>query len=317
MFDIYCSEQLDGLGASAVIFRLARLKKMPCRIAGFLTFTTANDQFSKMAEGHGKVIFILDFPPDELTQLEQKLKHITEKNRIAYWNSHHPYDSKTLELIKKYATTVEFSGKLKRSAHKEKRLCSADLVCNRFLPHDRIAHELKQLAHDQEFWIRSDERAQKLTDLINSGFDKKELVEIISRGVFWSSRFEKIHAEYLQKRERALRELSLRLQQVTYLTYTFGFALCDSVVSTADAGHAILNNNETVAVSVVLYRNGRISFRRRDGCDLDLSELAALFKGGGHAYAAGGTVDMKHITHENFAAVVKMIDRILKNFFLQ
>ena len=315
MFDIYCSEQLDGLAASAIIFRLARLKKADCRIAGFLTFANANDQFNAMASGKGKIIFILDFPPDEVKDIETKLRKITDKNRIAYWNSHHPYDSKTLDLLKKYVTNVEFSGKLKRSAQKEKKLCSADLVCNRFLSKDRIAIELKNLAHDIEFWIRSDERALKLTDLINAGFDKKELVEIISRGVFWSSRFEKIREDYLQKRERALRELTTRLKIVKYLDKKFGFALCESVLSTADAGQKILESNDEVDVSVVIYRNGRISFRRRDACNIDLSEIAALFKGGGHSYASGGMLEV-HVSHENFEKVLQIIDRELKNYFL-
>ena len=42
----------------------------------------------------------------------------------------------------------------------------------------RIALNLKQIARDIEFWIREDERAIKLADLISSGTSKKELINI-------------------------------------------------------------------------------------------------------------------------------------------
>ena len=38
MYVIYCSEQLDGIAAAAIISRYARLRNSECKIGGFLTY---------------------------------------------------------------------------------------------------------------------------------------------------------------------------------------------------------------------------------------------------------------------------------------
>ncbi|MBW3004460.1 hypothetical protein KY310_01350 [Candidatus Woesearchaeota archaeon] len=318
MYVIYCSEQLDGISAAAIVIRYARLRNSACRVGGFLNYTNIEEKFQEMAALRGNLIFILDFPPDQIKSFEQKLTEISKHNKIVYWNSHHPYTAEMLELMKKYVHTVDFSGKLKNSAKPEQMLCSADLVAKKFLPVDSVALNLKQLARDIEFWIREDERAIKLADLISSGINKKELISNLSRGVLWSESFEKQRTEYLDKKQKAFTQLISKLQIKQYVNHKFGFSLASNVLSSADAGDKILNTHQAVDVSVVLYRNGRISFRRRDGSKIDLSKIAELFDGGGHAYASGGRINaFKNISYENFDKVLFHIDRILKNWFLR
>lgn len=318
MYVIYCSEQLDGIAAAAIVLRYARLRNSDCRIGGFLNYQSIEEKFAEMAALKGCLIFILDFSPEQIKELNEKLKKISQRNKIVYWNSHHPYTSEMVETLKQYVHNAEFSGYLKNSRKQELRLCSAELVGNKFLPMDSVATSIKKIAHDIEFWIRQDERALKLADLISSGFDKKELTEIISRGVFWSSRFEKLRKDYLEKKERAFMDLLKKLEIKTYLDKKFGFSLAPSILSTADAGDKILTAHQAVDVSVILYRNGKISFRRRDDCSIDLSKIAKLFDGGGHAYASGGCVkEFKNISYENFEKVLFFIDRKLKDWFLK
>jgi len=317
MYVIYCSEQLDGLSAAAIVLRYARLRNSSCRVGGFLNYTNTEEKFQEMAALKGNLIFVLDFPPDQIKNFEQKLKEISKHNKIVYWNSHHPYTAEMLELMKKYVHTIDFSGKLKNSAKTEQMLCSADLVAKKFLPVDSVALNLKQLARDIEFWIRKDERAIKLADLISSGINKKELISNLSRGVLWSEKFEKQRTEYIDKKQKAFMQLISKLQIKKYVNHKFGFSLASNVLSSADAGDKILNTHQSVDVSVVLYRNGRISFRRRDGTNIDLSKIAELFDGGGHAYASGGrTSTFKNISYENLDKVFFHIDRTLKNYFL-
>lgn len=317
MYVIYCSEQLDGLSAAAIVLRYARLRNSPCKIGGFLNYTNTEEKFQEISALKGNLIFILDFPPDQIENFEQKLKEISKHNKIVYWNSHHPYTAEMLELMKRYVHTVDFSGKLKNAAKPEQMLCSADLVAKKFLPTDSVALNLKQIARDIEFWIRQDERAIQLADIISSGINKKELINNLSRGVLWSESFEKQRKEYLDKKQKAFMQLINKLQIKQYVNYKFGFSLASSMLSSADAGDKILNTHQAVDVSVVLYRNRRISFRRRDGSNIDLSKIAELFDGGGHAYASGGKIKaFKNISYENLDKVLFHIDRILKNWFL-
>ena len=318
MYVIYCSEQLDGIAAASIISRYARLRNSECRIGGFLTYMNIEEKFAEMAILKGALIFILDFSPDQIQELEEKLKKISQKNKIVYWNSHHPYYAELVEMMKKYVHTVDFSGKLKNSSKPEMMMCSAELVGNKFMPMDSVATNLKKIAHDIEFWIRRDERSLKLADLISSGYDKKELLDSLSRGVIWSDRFERLRADYLDKKQKAFMDLLRKLEIKIYLNKKFGFSLAPSILSTADAGDKILTAHQAVDVSVVIYRNGRVSFRRRDDCDIDLSKLAKLFDGGGHAYASGGVIkEFKNISYDNFEKVLFAVDRKLKDWFLK
>ena|GEM_PF-1858713 len=318
MYVIYCSEQLDGISAAAIVLRYARLRNSECRIGGFLNYLNIEKKFKEMAELKGNLIFILDFPPDQIESFEQKLKAISKHNKIVYWNSHHPYTADVLELMKRYVHTVDFSGKLKNSKQQEQMLCSADLVAKKFMPMDSVALHLKTIARDIEFWIKQDERATKLADMIASGINLKELISNLSRGVLWSEKFEKIRNEYLQKKQKAFMQLISKLQIKPYLDKKFGFSIASSILNSADAGDKILKTHQAVDVSVIFYRNGRVSFRRRDGCKIDLSKIARLFDGGGHAYASGGRIkQFKNISYENFDKVLFLADRKLKNFFLR
>lgn len=318
MYVIYCSEQLDGISAAAIVLRYARLRNSHCKIAGFLNFANIEEKLQEMAALKGNLIFILDFPPDQIANFEQKLNAISKNNKIVYWNSHHPYTPETLEMMKKYIHHVEFSGKIKNSSSQEKMLCSADMVAKRFMPVDSVALQLKLIARDIEFWIKQDERAIKLADLIASGHSKKEITESLSKGVLWSEKFEKIREEYLQKKEKAFQQLINKMQLKQYVNYRFAFSLTSSLLSSADTGDKILSTHHAADVSVVLYRNGRISFRRRDNCDIDLTKIAHLFDGGGHEYAAGGTIrQFKNVSYENIEKVLFYIDRKLKNLFLK
>lgn len=318
MYAIYSSEQLDGIASASIIYRYARLRKAEAKIAGFLNYATINQDFAKIKEQTNNIIFILDISPEQIQNLDTELQKIAQKNKIFYWNCHHPYNAKTLEIIKKYTTITEFTGKLINHNINKQELCSAEMTYQKFLPNDKIAQELKNIARDIEFWQKKDERSIKLTDVINSGFEKKEIIEILSRGVFWSSRFDKIREEYLEKRQKAFMELISTTKLIKYIDKTFAFSLSPNTLSTADAGERILNQFKEVEISITIYRNCKISLRKRNNCETDLSEIAKLFDGGGHNYAAGGIIkEFKSCTNENFNAIINFIDRKLKNYFLK
>ncbi len=314
---IYCSQQLDGISSAAIICRYARLRKAEAKITGFLNYATINDDFDQIKEQSNNIIYILDISPEQILNIDEKLQNISRKNKIFYWNCHHPYNARTLEAIRKHTTITDFSGKLIHQEANKQEICSAEMTCTRFLPNDKISQELKNIAKDIEFWQKKDERSAKLTDLINSGFDKKELIEILSRGVFWSSRFDKIREEYLEKRQKAFMELVATTKITKYVDKTFAFSLAPNILSTADAGERILNQFKDVDVSLIIYRNSKISLRKKNNCEINLLNIAKLFDGGGHNYAAGGIIkEFKNCTHENFNIIVSHIDRKLKNYFL-
>lgn len=316
MYTIYCSEQLDGVCAAAIVLRYARLRGTQARIGGFINYNRINDDFTQMASHNGNIYFILDISPEQIKNVEITLRKITSNNKIVYWNSHHPYDVKTLDVIKSFVAKVDFSGPLKHGTKQKTELCSAELAFNTLLPGDFVAKRLAEIAHDIEFWKRKDEEALKLADLMTSSVDKKDIADVLSRGVFWSQRFEYARKEYLEKREKAFEDLLKKIRMKQYLGANFAFTLASSILPTADAGQKVLDNVAQADVSVVVYRDGRISFRRRNTCSIDLSKLAKEFEGGGHSYAAGGRIEAP-VTVENFEKVLFNVDQRIKDVFFR
>jgi len=307
MFVVYSSPTIDGISAAAIILRYARLFKHEAKIGGFLAFSDAQKTFEDMTKQDKSIIFIADFPPDQVQQLEPTLKEISTHNRIAYWNSSQKTSARAKEIVSKYARKTDFSEK-----------CSAELAMTTLLPQDSVAREIAAIAHDYTSWLRKDARSQQLNDIINAGFDKKELADMLSRGVFSSPRFSGILNTYSEKKKQALNALMGSLLIKKYLTHSFGYVLADNHIPSAEAGEYLLSKHSGIDVAVLLYRDGRIIIRKRDSIPVDASQIARNFRGGGHSYAAGGIIpEMKSITNDSYERAVFIADRIMKDFFLR
>jgi nanoRNase/pAp phosphatase (c-di-AMP/oligoRNAs hydrolase) len=124
--------------------------------------------------------------------------------------------------------------------------------------------------------------------------------------------------EYLGKKQQAIQDIMAHLAVKNITGFNFGFTLAPTILPSSDAGQHIIDNHAGVDVSVVLYRNGRVSFRKRETCQLNLAELARLFGGGGHSYAAGAKLaQFSSINRENFDHVLFEIDQQLKAHLLK
>ncbi len=298
MISIYCSEKLDGVAAAAIIMRHAILAKLPVHFGGFLHPDALETELEDMAKDENKLMFVLDtgVMPEHLPLIEK----IALKNKMVYWNTH------DAESVVPPAKIFD------RSVG---RKCAAELAQQRFLPNDLIAKKLAQLAHEVKFWQMHDENAGRLSDLIAAGYSPLELLDSLARGAFWNPKFEIFHEDLLEKKLIAFDELLKSLMVKSYVTYRFGFGLASSILTTADACQKILDGHAGVDVAVVLYRDGRIGFRRRDECDVNVKELASLFKGGGMPFAAGARLGTQ-ISKENLPDVLFYLDQAFRNFFV-
>ncbi|PIN76021.1 hypothetical protein COV18_01195 [Candidatus Woesearchaeota archaeon CG10_big_fil_rev_8_21_14_0_10_37_12] len=298
MISVYCSECLDGVAAAAIIFRHANLSNLPVVFGGFLHPESLQDELEELAEDSGKLFFVLDVSvsPSHLPLLEKAV----QKNQLVYWCA---YDENSV------VPPVKLFDKARDN------LCTAELVQQRFLVNDSVAKSLALLARDVKFWQVQDERALKLSDLIAAQYDPVLLLNALSRGVFWSDQFEKVHAEYFAKKEEAFKVLLGSLHVKSYVNYRFGFARSLAVLSSADACQKILDGHAGVDVAVVLFKDGRFVMRRRDDCDLDLRLLAELFDGGGKSFAAGAHLSQQ-VTKESMQHVLFKLDQAFRNFFV-
>jgi oligoribonuclease NrnB/cAMP/cGMP phosphodiesterase (DHH superfamily) len=299
MISIYCSETLDGVAAAAIVLRHANLMKLPAHFGGFLNPQDLSAGLDDLSSEENKLLFVVDVSVSpELLPLVEK---VAQKNKIVYWNSP---DVNCVVVPSKL-----FDG------FKEGK-CAAELVYERFLPRDTVARELAQMAHQIKFWQLSDERAMKLSNLIAAQYDAFELLQSLAKGVFWNDKFEKFHEDYEKKKSLAFDEMMKSLVIKSYINYRFGFVLVPVLLPSATAAQRVLDAHAGVDVSVVLFKDGRVAFRRRDAIDLNLVEVAQVFGGGGKEFASGAKLSMS-VTKDSYGDVVFYIDQALKNYFVR
>lgn len=312
---LYCSDQLDGVCAAACVMRALRLKGISCRFGGTLSTDEREKDLEDLSSQANCALFILDYPPENITGLAKYLKKLSGRCTLAYWSFSQPQKPATLELLAKFVKRIDYSETRPGSSFPTDKLCSTELAAFRFLPGDPVGKQLTELAADIKFWLRQDDRATKLADLLTSGFDKKQIIDALSKGVVWDAVFEKARTDYLKKKAKAFDDLLKRLTIKEYLNYKLGFSLASPVLSTADACQYVLDKHAGVDVAVAIYKSGKIAFRRREGCDLDLAKLAKNFEGGGQKFASGGKFN-ENVSVENWENVIFSLDRMLKDVLL-
>lgn len=292
MILIACSETLDGIASAAIILRHAMLKNLPVSLAATIKPGNLTENLLKIAKQKKQLIFLLDLTIEE--EHLPILEILNKNNKIVYWNG-------SEKSIKPEAAFIDSAPKT----------ASAELAMKRFLPNDQIAKKLAGLAHDIKFWELRETRAGQLSDLISFGFSPHEMVKSMAKGVTWNEKFEDYYNQHKQKKAEAIENLKKTLIIKHYLKYRFAYARASRILNSADACQNILDKHAGVDVAAVLYRDGRFVLRKRDSCSLDLTELAALFKGGGQAYAAGAGIDMT-ITNESYPDAVLKLDKAFR-----
>lgn len=311
---VYSSDQLDGVCAAACVLRGLRFKHLSCRLGGLLSTDNKERDLADLAGQANSAVFITDYPPENIPHLQTFLEKLASACTIAYWSFTQPQKPETLSLLSRFVKHIDYAETPAGSFPSEKP-CSTQLAAFRFVPGDPVGRQLTALAADMKFWLRQDERATKLADLLQSGYDPRAIVDSLSKGVVWDNIFERERNAYLEKKTKAYEDLMKRLTIKKYLQYNFGFALSPSLLSTADACQHILDKHTGVDVAVALYKSGKIAFRSRDGIAVDLAKLGKHFGGGGHKYASGGVYD-KTVSAEHWDDIIFSLDRTMKDYFL-
>ena len=271
------SRDLDGVASAAILARYLEGQGRDVKV-DFIDYATQNEDLERMRSLGDTDIYIADFAFDEPGDYAVFNEIEAKGNRVAYWNDHHPHKDGVNEEITRYAEIADLRG--------PRPYCGAEIAQQRYLPNDVVARELAELAHDNDFWERNVENANKLADVIASGYDKNKLVGYLKNGETWNPELEQAWKAYDTKRNDAYERLGEKAQVTEYGMTTCVISMADDMLATSDAGDYLLNNYGT-EMSVTLYRDGRMAFRRAEGGDVNLTEVAQMFGGGGHPFASG------------------------------
>ena len=207
------------------------------------------------------------------------------KNEIV-WVDHHPWSKNTIDEIHPFVELVlDDSGKK----------CASELMYERFLLDNSFARHLANLAHTTDFFLK-DQYLAPLPEIIryyltfNDSYERlSKLACKISKGILWDIDMSEDYKKYESLRDNDKNNVlkELKIKRIDDLNVVF-------VRSTPYLQTSLFSEevfNQTNADLAIFYgKNGKISIRRNND-KIDCNAIALkLIDGGGHKFAAGGTL---------------------------
>ncbi|MFH1450352.1 MAG: DHH family phosphoesterase [archaeon] len=291
---------MDGLGSHAILVRYLLKQEIKENeiIHYFVEYPEVQEKFEKLEKEIKNAcdIYVADFNISELLfdDIFKIIKKLLEKGCRIFWYDHHKWNEGQLKELQKVAKVVV--------DHKK---CGADLVYEEYMLKDPVSRRLAALGHDYDFFVRKYPESIKLSLLINTATGKRgkqmHIVNSFVRGEIYKGQIRK-EAEaataYFKKEARAAvkKTHTILSKPVTKILQKE-----DPDLDTSELTHEFFKIDkecEILCVWECFDKRNKLSLRRKEGSNIDLSELAKTIPkvagrggGGGHAYASGMVID--------------------------
>ena len=253
------------------------------------SFMKIINQFFFSNESQEKKLYIisdLGFNDSLLSIFKSTLNNLNKIKNEIIWVDHHPWSKNTIDEIHSFVELIlDDSGKK----------CATELMYERFLLDNDYAKHLANLAHSTDFFVK-DQYITPLPEIIryyltfNDSYERlSKLAHKISKGVLWDIQLSEDYKKYefLRDNDKIQVLKELKIKKIDDLNVVF-------VRSTPYLQTSLFSEeifNKTKADLAIFYgKNGKISIRRNND-KIDCNAIALnLIDGGGHKFAAGGTI---------------------------
>ncbi len=334
----------DALGALAIMRRGAELRGL---VEGEDFALDLIDYYSDgldaLCRWRNCVILVTDVPPEALARperpetaerLQETLRAIRDAGNSLVLVDHHTLEAPSRERYARWLAEGLFTDldlcdmdqetDLHRT-HRQKR-CAAEMMRDWLrrtwgLQEDAIIDEIARLAHDQDFGVRNIPGANRISAIIGADFPPLEIVAALSRGEFWSDRFEAAWERQEEDTARQLQQLvcdwrTWRFTSGREMKVVYALMPPNDVLKVTPAGIHCLDILGA-DIAVLVQRRSFISMRvRYHYNDFHAGRMLSAFGGGGHVGAASaggraGALPYGDAHEDNFGDVVAAIDQAL------
>ncbi len=311
----------DGIFSAAIMRRYMEKKGLTGRI-NFIDYGPVNEIraiFEEMKKIPPKsTVVIVDFGNNEEMEAMQLDVFGTLKRNGSdiFWLDHHMWRNEfKTKLAGMVDLTVTATGD---------EFCGAELAYRKFMPDDEISSALAKLGRDSDIdmwkrkpptpkysltvpvgnlityynYIAGDDYAKrrdmllKIVEKVSSASLENLLEEDLTKPIF-DEELQKDYTKYLAVSSEKLNECLKSTEIFKVNGYAAAVGRVEPLISSTEAGNSIIRRYG-VDVAVVLSGKTGLSVRRNnDRSEIDCSEIAKMFNGGGHVFAAGGRLDFE------------------------
>ena len=240
-------------------------------------------------ESEEKNIFIvsdLGFNDSLLGIFKSTFLGCKKSNNEVIWVDHHPWSKNTIDEVNPFVELILDNSGIK---------CAAELMYERFLLDNSYAKHLANLAHTIDFFTK----CQYLTPLpeiiryylnFNDSYERlAKLAHKISKGILWDIDMSEDYTRYETLRDTDKKRVlnDLKIKKINELNVVF--VRSSPYIQTSLFSEEVFSLTNA-DVAIFYGKNGNISIRRNND-KIDCNAIALnLSDGGGHKFAAGGTV---------------------------
>jgi uncharacterized protein len=304
---------IDGLFSASVA-----LMKFPKSSISFYDYGVKS--FKKMFEyikcesrkTTGGLAIISDLGIDDhavFSLFEETVHYLKKRLWSVIWVDHHPWDRGSLKSARKYA---------KLFLNSTGKKCATEIMYEKFMYKNKIAEQLKLIAHSSDFMTNLKNHDSRLSELIhyyrigeNAKKNLQALVEKASRGILWDSDMQRDYTKFTKISDIQKKESLKTLKILNILSFNVAFVFTYPYVQTSLFSHELFTSRK---IDLVLLFNGtgKVSIRRNTS-KISCRKIAShLVEGGGHEYASGAKLktdpkDVKGCIGELKDAIVRSL----------
>jgi uncharacterized protein len=206
------------------------------------------------------------------------------------WIDHHPWKPGIENLVQSFATVV-------LSKEKEQK-CASELVCDALNIRRTACIRMAKFAHIADFRLPEIKDMPPLPEMVRyyltfPDYYKKlhSLVNKASKGIFWDSELqEEYENKYLPLKELAIKEALESIMVTNINKYKIGLIESPKILSKGILSEIVYKLYEDLDIVFLFSPDGKISIRRKAGSEIRCDIIAQRLNGGGHSYAAAGTI---------------------------
>lgn len=306
---IICSHEadIDGMYSASVALMKYPGAKLSFYNYGLKNFRKMFDYIKNESKKSKKGLVIisdLGINDEQVSALAiDSIHYLKQRQWSVLWVDHHPWQKKSLGSLRKIGILHHDSSG---------RKCSTEIMYEKLMRKDKIAEQLKLIAHSSDFMIDVKNHDSRVSELIHfyrnkAGFKQKLefLVQKASKGILWDSEMQKDYVKFIKVGEfhkrKSLETLTIR----KILSFDVAFVFTYPYVQGSLFANEVFSNS-MVDLVMLFNKHGKVSIRRNTE-RISCSRIAShLVEGGGHEFASGG---MLKSDPKDFSSCIKEMEQ--------
>jgi oligoribonuclease NrnB/cAMP/cGMP phosphodiesterase (DHH superfamily) len=312
---LVCSHEadIDGIYSASVALMRYPGAKLSFHNYGLDNFRKMFDYIrneSKKSKQGFVIISDLGINDEDTSALAlDSIHYLKQRQWTVLWVDHHPWQKESLATLRKIGNLYHDS---------TGRKCSTEIMYEKLMHNNKIAEQLKLIAHSSDFMVdvkNHDSRVSELIHFYRNSPDSKQKLEFLAheaaKGILWNTRMQNDYVKFIKVGERHKRKSLATLTRRKILSFNVAFVFTYPYVQSSLFANELFSNSKFDLV-FLFNKHGKVSIRRNTE-RISCSKIAShLIEGGGHEFASGGRLksnpkDFSSSINEMGQAVIKSL----------